>query len=100
MENAVCTKQYISITDPERGIVFCGSGIGISIAANKVNGIRCALVHDHFGAEMCRRHNNANMIALGGRCTGIEVAKDIVVTWLVTEFEGGRHSRRVEKIEA
>jgi ribose 5-phosphate isomerase B len=84
-----------------KGIVFCGSGIGISIAANKVPGIRCALLHDHYGAFMCRKHNNANMIALGGRTTGIEIAKDIVDTFLTTEFEGcDRHERRVEKIHS
>ena len=83
----------------QRGIVVCGSGIGISIAANKVPGVRCALLHDHYGAVMCRKHNNANMIALGGRTTGVEVAKEIVDAFLNTEFEGGRHSERVAKIE-
>jgi ribose 5-phosphate isomerase B len=82
----------------QRGIVVCGSGIGISIAANKVPGVRCALLHDHYGAVMCRKHNNANMIALGGRTTGIEIAKEIVDAFLATEFEGGRHDRRVGKI--
>ena len=83
----------------QRGIVVCGSGIGISIAANKVPGVRCALLHDHYGAVMCRKHNNANMIALGGRTTGIEIAKEIVDAFLSTEFEGGRHAERVDKIE-
>ena len=82
----------------QRGIVVCGSGIGISIAANKVPGVRCALLHDHYGAVMCRKHNNANMTALGGRTTGIEIAKEIVDAFLSTEFEGGRHEGRVEKI--
>eukprot|EP00946_MAST-07B_sp_MAST-7B-sp1_P001872 g1872.t1 len=81
-----------------QGIVVCGSGIGISIAANKVPGIRCALLHDHYGAVMCRRHNNANMMALGGRVTGVEVAKEIVDAFLSTEFDGGRHEARVGKI--
>ena len=84
----------------QRGIVVCGSGIGISIAANKVPGVRCALLHDHYGAVMCRKHNNANMIALGGRTTGIEIAKEIVDAFLSTEFEGGRHADRVGKIMA
>lgn len=84
----------------QRGIVVCGSGVGISIAANKVPGVRCALLHDHYGAVMCRKHNNANMIALGGRTTGIEIAKEIVDTFLTTEFDGGRHAARVEKIES
>ena len=82
----------------QRGIVVCGSGIGISIAANKVPGVRCALLHDHYGAVMCRKHNNANMIALGGRTTGVEIAKEIVDAFLSTEFEGGRHEGRVGKI--
>ena len=82
----------------QRGIVACGSGIGISIAANKVPGVRCALLHDHYGAVMCRKHNNANMIALGGRTTGVEIAKEIVDAFLSTEFEGGRHEGRVGKI--
>ena len=81
-----------------QGIVVCGSGIGISIAANKVPGIRCALLHDHYGAVMCRRHNNANMMALGGRVTGVEVAKEIVDAFLSTGFDGGRHETRVGKI--
>ena len=81
-----------------RGIVVCGSGIGISIAANKVPGVRCALLHDHYGAVMCRRHNNANMIALGGRTTGIEIAKEIVDAFLATDFDGGRHEGRVDKM--
>jgi|TARA_B110000208_G_scaffold65416_1_gene84800 ribose 5-phosphate isomerase B len=82
----------------QRGIIVCGSGIGISIAANKVPGVRCALLHDHYGAVMCRKHNNANMIALGGRTTGVEIAKEIVDAFLSTEFEGGRHEGRVSKI--
>ena len=80
------------------GILVCGTGIGISIAANKVRGIRCALCHDHYSALMCRKHNNANVIALGGRTTGEEVAKEIVETFLQTAFEGGRHAERVGKI--
>lgn len=83
-----------------KGILVCGSGIGISIAANKVPGVRCALLHDHYGAVMSRRHNNANMMALGGRVTGVEVAKEIVDAFLTTEFDGGRHEARVDKINA
>jgi ribose 5-phosphate isomerase B len=79
----------------ERGIVFCGTGIGISLAANKVRGIRCALCSECYSAEMSRRHNNANMLALGGRVVGPGLAESIVETWLDTEFEGGRHERRV-----
>lgn len=80
------------------GIVFCGTGIGISIAANKVQGIRCGLCSDVFSAEMAKKHNNANVIALGGRVTGKDLGKRIVKAWLDEEFEGGRHSRRVDKI--
>ena len=84
----------------ERGILICGTGIGISIAANKVKGIRCAVVHDHYTAQMTRMHNDANMIAFGARVIGIEVAYDIVKTFLTTDFEGGRHAVRVAKIAA
>lgn len=83
-----------------RGILVCGSGIGISMAANKIAGIRCALCHDHYTAKMCRQHNDANVLAVGSRTTGDEVAKDIVDTFLQTEFEGGRHADRVKKITA
>ena len=81
------------------GILVCGTGIGISIAANKIQGVRCALCHDHFTATMSRRHNNANVLALGGRTTGAEIAKQIVEVFLSEKFEGGRHARRVEKME-
>ena len=84
----------------ERGIVICTTGIGISIAANKVRGIRCALLSDCFSAEMCRAHNNANMCALGGRVTGPELAKRMVDLFLTTEFLGGRHADRVNMISA
>lgn len=85
--------------EAERGIVFCGTGIGISIAANKVKGIRCALVTNMFMAEMSRKHNNANMLALGGRILSAEEAINIVDVWLSTEFEGGRHQRRIDLLE-
>lgn len=82
------------------GIVLCGTGIGISIAANKIDGIRAALCTDVYSAIMARRHNDANVLALGGRVTGFGPAGEIVRAWLHTEFEGGRHARRVEKIMA
>ena len=82
----------------DRGIVCCGTGIGISMAANKVKGVRCALCTDVSMAEMTRRHNDANMIAMGGRTTTDENALAMVETWLTTEFEGGRHQRRVDKL--
>lgn len=84
--------------DAARGIAICGSGIGISIAMNRFNHIRCALVHDALGARMSRQHNDANVIAFGDRMIGIETAKDCLTTFLETEFEGGRHARRVEKL--
>ncbi len=81
-----------------RGIVVCGTGIGVSICANKVKGIRCALCGDVVSARLTREHNDSNMLALGGRIIGTELAKEIVKTWLSTEFAGGRHARRIEKI--
>ena len=84
--------------EADRGIIICGTGIGISIAANKVKGIRCALCTNEYMARMSRMHNNANMLALGGRVTGIGLAEDMVDVWLSTEFEGGRHENRVNKI--
>ncbi len=83
-----------------RGILVCGTGIGISIAANKVHGIRCALCANCFSAEMCRRHNNANMMSLGERVTGPGLALKMVDIFLDTPFDGGRHERRVAKIMA
>ncbi len=82
-----------------RGIVICTTGIGISITANKVRGIRCALCTDQLMAEMTRRHNDANMLALGAGIIGPNLAECIVETFLTTEFEGGRHARRVGLIE-
>jgi len=82
----------------DQGVLVCGSGIGISIAANRHPNIRAALVHDALGARMCRLHNDANVICFGGRMIGIEVALDCLKTFLQTEFEGGRHARRVDKM--
>ncbi len=82
----------------DRGIVICGTGIGISIAANKVRGIRCALCGDTFSARMSRLHNDANVLALGGRVLGVGLALDIVDVFLDGEFEGGRHTNRINKI--
>ena len=84
----------------DRGIIICGTGIGISIAANKVPGVRAALCTDCFCAEMTRRHNNANILALGARVVGAGLALKIVETFLDTEFEGGRHERRVDILTA
>jgi len=82
----------------DRGIVICGTGIGISISANKVKGVRCALCSDTYSARMSMEHNNANVLALGGRVLGIDLAKEIVSVWLNSKFEGGRHQRRIDKI--
>jgi len=84
----------------ERGILVCGTGIGMSMAANKVRGVRAALVGDCFSAEMTRRHNDANVLCLGARVTGSGLALQIVKIFLETPFDGGRHTKRVEKIEA
>lgn len=84
--------------DAECGILLCGTGIGISMAANKHKGIRAALCGDVFSAKMAKVHNNANIICLGGRVTGRELAFMIVDTWLGEKFEGGRHSARLEKL--
>ena len=81
------------------GILICGTGIGVSITANRHPGIRAALCHDAFTAEMARRHNDANVLCLGGRVVGIGVAEQAVEVFLTTAFEGGRHQRRVDKIE-
>ena len=84
----------------DRGIVLCGTGIGISIAANKIHGIRCALCNDVYSAKKSREHNNANVLAMGGRVLGFGPAGEIVRAWMTTEFAGGRHERRVNKIMA
>ncbi len=86
--------------DVNFGIVVCGTGIGISIAANKINGIRCALCHSPETAALAKQHNNANIISLGGRTTSNETALAIVDAFMEAEFEGGRHQRRVDKIMA
>ena len=82
----------------ERGIVICGTGVGISLAANKVRGIRCVTCSEPYSAALSRQHNNTNMLAFGARVVGIELAKMIVDAWMQAEFEGGRHARRIEMI--
>ncbi len=82
----------------ETGILICGTGIGISITANKVKGIRCALVSDLMSARMTRQHNDTNMLAMGAAVLGEKLALEIADVWLSTDFEGGRHARRVNKI--
>ena len=90
----------VSTGEADRGILVCGSGIGMCIAANKVKGVRAALVHDEIGAEMSRRHNDANVLCLAADLLGARIIERIVTTWLKTDFEGGRHARRVNKIAA
>ncbi|MBU5436741.1 ribose 5-phosphate isomerase B [Tissierella sp. MSJ-40] len=89
---AVATKEI------EKAIVICGTGIGISIACNKVKGIRCALCSDTYSARMSMEHNNANILALGGRVIGRDLAMEIVSVWLKSKFQGGKHERRINKI--
>ncbi len=95
---ALPVAQKVANGEYDRGILICGTGIGMSIAANKVNGIRCALVHDVFSAKATRQHNDSNMLAMGERVIGPGLAREIALTWLDTEFEGGRHANRIGKI--
>lgn len=95
---AIKVAKDIKLENSDRGILVCGTGIGISIAANKVSGIRAALCGDTFSAHASREHNNANVLALGERVVGVGLALDIVDVFLTTEFEGGRHQKRLDKI--
>lgn len=92
--------EAVASGECEKGIVICTTGIGISIAANKVKGVRCALCSDTLSAEMTRRHNDANMLAMGAGMVGPNLAERIVDVFLSTQFEGGRHQRRVDLISA
>ena len=85
--------------EAESGVLVCGAGLGMSMAANRHRGIRAALCHDHYTASVSRRHNDANVLVLGGRILGPDLAREIVDTWLDTPFEGGRHLRRVKLID-
>lgn len=91
--------RAVATGEAERGIAVCGSGIGISIACNKVPGIRAALCTSVEMAEMCRRHNNANVVCMGARMISQELAFDIIDKWMTTDFEGGKHLRRINEIE-
>ncbi|MDE7215559.1 MAG: ribose 5-phosphate isomerase B [Clostridia bacterium] len=97
---ALEVAEAVSEGRADKGIVLCGTGIGISIAANKVKGIRAAVCHDLFTAQMCAQHNDANILAMGGRVVSAELAEEMTRVWLNTPFEGGRHSGRVGKITA
>jgi ribose 5-phosphate isomerase B len=90
--------KWIENNPTGKGILICGSGIGISIAANRYRPVRAALCHDGLSASLARRHNDANVLCLGGRLIGVETAKDCVNNFLNSEFEGGRHAPRVEKL--
>ncbi len=96
----LAVARKVAAGDAELGLLVCGTGIGISIAANKVKGIRAALCSDTFSAEMARRHNDANIICLGGRVIGPELARAILAAFLKASYEGGRHQRRLDKIAA
>ena len=95
---ALPCAQAVAAGEAERGVVICGTGIGASICANKVAGIRCALCTDPLMARLTREHNDANVLALGGRIIGIELAKEILRVFLASEFSGGRHKNRIDKI--
>lgn len=97
---AIPVAKAVAKGEFDRGILICGTGIGIGIAANKVSGIRAALCHDTFSAHASREHNNANILTMGQRVIGKGLALDIVKIWLETEFEGGRHQKRIDKISA
>ena len=97
---AAPAAQAVASGECEKGIVLCTTGIGVSMVANKVKGIRCALCHETHSAEMTRRHNDANMLAIGAGVTGTNLAERIVDAFLTAEFEGGRHQRRVDKMMA
>lgn len=96
---ALKVSEAVAKNESERGILFCGTGLGMSIAANKVPGIRATLCYDKNTAELSRKHNDANILTLGARIIELNQAKEIVYVWLKTEFEGERHSKRIEKIK-
>ena len=97
-EYGKAVANAVAAGECEKGILICGTGIGISITANKVKGIRCALCSDSWSAEMTRRHNNSNMLAMGAGVVGPNLARQIVTAFLKHDFEGGRHQRRVDRM--
>jgi len=99
-EYGLKVAEAVAEGQADQGILICGTGLGMSYVANKVKGIRCACVSDVFSAEMSKLHNDANVLALGARVVGLGLGLKIVETWLGTEFEGGRHQRRVDMITA
>jgi len=99
-EPAAAVARAVADGGCERGIVLCGTGIGVTMAANKIPGVRAALVHDRFTARMSREHNDANVLCMGARILDESVLLELAEYWLEIEFEGGRHGRRVKKIDA
>ncbi len=97
---ATLAVQKIRDGEADRAVLMCGTGLGISMSANRYRGIRAAPCHNEFDARMSRQHNDANVLAMGGRVIGPGLAKSIFDVWIEAEFEGGRHQRRVEKVEA
>lgn len=95
---AATAAEFVATGKCEKGILICGTGVGMSIAANKVNGIRAALCPDHYTAKYTRLHNDANILCIGARTTGAGAASEIVEVFLDTEFDGGRHQRRIDKL--
>ncbi len=95
---AIPLAESVAKGEEDFGILICGTGIGMSIAANKVKGIRASLVSDVYSAHSAREHNNANILCMGGRVLGVELAKEITNAWLNASFTGGRHGRRIKKI--
>jgi ribose 5-phosphate isomerase B len=95
---AIAVAQAVSRQQAQRGILLCGSGLGVSITANKVPGVRAALCHDELTAQMARRHNDANILCMPADLLGEALMRSMVRMWLESDFEGGRHARRVEKI--
>jgi len=92
--------RAVASGDFDRGIVMCGTGVGISIAANKIDGIRCVVCSEPYSAALSRAHNNTNMLAMGSRVVGVDLAKMIVEAWLTASYEGGRHALRVDELAA
>ena len=97
-DHGIAVGEAVAGGEVERGVVICGSGIGISIAANKVKGVRCALCSEPLSAQLSRNHTDANVLALGARRIGLEMGKAIIDAWFAAEFEGGRHTGRIAKI--
>ncbi len=99
-DSAYLVGKAVANGDADRGILLCSNGVGMSIAANKIPGVRAALVYDQNNAQKSRKHNDANVLCLGGESTPTQQLQEIVEAWLTADFEGGRHAKRVEKINA